>query len=612
MKFDIQEELKKLPEKPGVYIMKDINGQVIYVGKAIILKNRVRQYFQKSSQQANAKVAAMVEKIEEFEYIITDNEIEALVLEANLIKKYQPQYNILLRDDKQYPYIKITLNERYPRILKTREVKKDGAKYFGPYPSATAVNMTIEMIQANYKLRTCSLKLTGEKVLPRPCLNYHIKRCLGPCQGNVDENHYNEMVKEVVSFVNGKNDGLIQQLKAKMDLASKQLNFEEAAEYRDKIKSIELINEEQKIVNSSAKNQDIIGIAKGISHACIQIFFVRNGRIVGREHFIMTDVDEASKSEIVGAFVKQFYSGETFIPNEIITGENFDDREIVQEWLCEKNGKKVEITVPVKGMKNNLLKMVNLNALETLEKHDERLSQKNKKVEGALEHLKNLLDLGQLNRIESYDISNTQGIDSVGAMIVFENGEKAPKEYRRFKIKTIQGPDDYGSMEEILNRRFVNYLKENEKFNKRPDLIMMDGGKGQVNVAERVISALGLNIPICGLIKDDRHRTRGIIYKNQEIQLDNHGEAFKLITRIQDEVHRFAITYHRSLQSQNMIKSELDEIAYIGENRKKELLKAFQSIENIKEKTVEELIQVKGMNRKAAESLVSYFSKRKK
>lgn len=609
MKFDIQEELKKLPDRPGVYIMKDINGVIIYVGKAIVLKNRVRQYFQKSSQQSNAKVAAMVEKIEEFEYIITDNEIEALVLEANLIKKHQPQYNILLRDDKQYPYIKITVNEKFPRIFKTREVKKDGAKYFGPYPSAAAVNTTIEMIQSSYKLRTCSLKLTGEKILQRPCLNYHIHRCLGPCQGNVDEKNYTEMVKEVVTFVNGKNEGLLKQLKEKMKTASDSFRFEEAAEYRDKIKSIEIINEEQKIINTSIKNQDIIGIAKGVEHACIQIFFVRNGRIIGREHFIIVDVEENTKAEVVGAFVKQFYSGETYIPNEIIIGEDFEDREVVEQWLREKNSRKIEIIVPVKGLKNNLLKMVNLNALETLEKHDDRLTQKNRKTTDALVNLQELLGIEQLKRIEAYDISNTQGVDSVGAMIVFENGEKSSKEYRRFKIRTITGPDDYGSLTEVLYRRFRNYIENNDRFNKLPNLIMMDGGKGQVNIAEKVLAKLQLTIPICGLIKDDRHRTRGIIYKNQEINLNPHSEEFKLITRIQDEVHRYAITYHRSLQTQNMVKSELDNISYIGVNRKKELLKAFQTIDNIKSKNIEELTQVKGMNRKAAESIINYFKK---
>lgn len=609
MKFDIQEELKKLPDRPGVYIMKDINGVVIYVGKAIVLKNRVRQYFQKSSQQSNAKVAAMVEKIEEFEYIITDNEVEALVLEANLIKKHQPQYNILLRDDKQYPYIKITVNEKFPRIFKTREVKKDGAKYFGPYPSAAAVNTTIEMIQSNYKLRTCSLKLTGEKMLQRPCLNYHIHRCLGPCQGNVDEKHYNEMVKEVVTFVNGKNEELLKQLREKMKIASDNFRFEEAAEYRDKIKSIEIINEEQKIINTSIKNQDIIGIAKGVEHACIQIFFVRNGRIIGREHFIIVDVEENSRAEVVGAFVKQFYSGETYIPNEIIIGEDFEDREVVEQWLREKNSRKIEIIVPVKGLKNNLLKMVNLNAIETLEKHDARLTQKNKKTTDALVNLQELLGIEELKRIEAYDISNTQGVDSVGAMIVFENGEKSSKEYRRFKIRTITGPDDYGSLTEVLYRRFRNFVENNDRFNKLPNLIMMDGGKGQVNIAEKVLAKLQLEIPICGLIKDDRHRTRGIIYKNQEINLNFHSEEFKLITRIQDEVHRYAITYHRSLQTQNMVKSELDNIANIGVNRKKELLKAFQTIDNIKSKSLEELAQVNGMNKKAAESIINYFKK---
>lgn len=615
--FDIEEELKKLPDKPGVYIMKDENGEIIYVGKAISLKKRVRQYFQ-SSKNNTPKVNAMVKNISEFEYIIVDNEVEALILEANLIKKNRPKYNILLRDDKQYPYIKITTNEKYPRVIKTRRVIKDGAKYFGPYPSVYAVNDTLDIIRNLYPMRSCKKNLEKNMGKDRPCLNYHIGRCLAPCQGNVDEGKYMEMIDEIIMFLNGKEDKLISIIEEKMKKASEELDFENAAKYRDQINSLEVILEKQKIVSTTLIDQDIIGMAKGIDDACLQVFFVRGGKIVGREHFILSDVEYDERKDILSSFVKQFYIGTAYIPKEILVEAEFDDMGAVSKWLSNKKGSKVVIKVPKRGEKNALMEMVQQNAIITLKQHGENMKRKLEEKENALKELKEVLKLQKIpNRIEAYDISNIQGIESVGSMVVFEGGVSKKSDYRRFKIKSVIGPDDYASMKEIISRRFNRGIKEKELIEKNkiqikdfsifPDLIMIDGGKGQVNIAEEVLKDLGLTIPICGLVKDDNHRTRGIIYKNEEIDLAENSSTFRMITRIQDEAHRFAISYHRSLRDKKMFKSVLDDIKGVGEKRKKALLKTFGSIEGIKTASIEELANVDGMNRKVAEEVYGFF-----
>lgn len=619
--FNIEEELSKLPDKPGVYLMKDKNGEIIYVGKAVSLKKRVRQYFQ-SSRNNPPKVQAMVKNIAEFEYIIVDNEVEALILEANLIKKHKPKYNILLRDDKQYPYIKVTVNEKYPRVIKVREVKRDGAKYFGPYPSATAVNDALEIIRNLYPIRTCNLNLEKDISKTRPCLNYYIGRCLGPCQGNVDEKEYLKMIDEILLFLSGKEDKLIEIMEEKMKEASMRLDFESAAKYRDQINSLNLLLERQKIVSTTNHiDQDVIATAKGIEDVCIQVFFIRDGKILGREHFILQDNYNDERSEILSSFIKQFYIGSAYIPKEIILEEEIEDMEVLSKWLSEKRGNKVIITVPKKGEKYELVEMVRKNALDMLDKHGDRFIKKARENQKALDEIKEALGLeGDLNRIEAYDISNIMGVEPVGSMVVFEKGEPKKSDYRRFRIKTKATPDDYGSLEEVLTRRFTRGLEEREMikennieskgFSLFPDLIMIDGGKGQVNVALRVLRSLGLDIPVCGLVKDEFHKTRGIIYNNEEITLDEDSLGFKLIYKVQEEAHRFAISYHRSLRSKEMFKSELDDIKGIGEKRKKALLRHFQSIERIKEASIEELAEVDGMNRKVAEELYSHFHKK--
>ncbi|GMG96792.1 excinuclease ABC subunit UvrC [Tepidimicrobium xylanilyticum] len=617
--FNIDEELKKLPDEPGVYLMKDRNGHIIYVGKANSLKKRVRQYFQ-SSRNNPPKVNAMIKHIHEFEYIIVDSEVEALILEANLIKKNKPKYNILLRDDKQYPYIKVTTNEKYPRVIKTRRVLKDGAKYFGPYPSAYAVKDTIEIIRSLYPIRTCNKNFDKQQKRTRPCLNYYIGRCLGPCQGNVDEKKYMEMIDEVIMFLNGKEDKLIEVIEEKMKKASENLDFESAAKYRDQINSLKVVLEKQKIVSSNLMDQDVIGMARGIDEVCIQIFFIRSGKIVGREHFIISDTFNDDRKEILSSFIKQFYLGTAYIPKEIFIEDEIEDMEAISKWLSEKRGNKVSIRVPKRGEKSQLMEMVKKNAMDMLNQHGEEIVRKQREEEKALEQLKNLLGLDSMpNRIEAYDISNISGVLSVGSMVVFEYGRPKKSDYRRFKIETVLGSDDYKSLEEVIKRRFIRGLEEKKMmeenkielkgFSLFPDLIMMDGGKGQVNVALQALEEMGLDIPVCGLVKDEFHSTRGIIYNNQEIKLDERSSGFKLIYRIQEEAHRFAISYHRSLRSKNMIKSELDDIKGIGEKRKRELLRHFKTVENIKKASIDELAQVKSMNRKVAEDLYSYFRK---
>jgi excinuclease ABC subunit C len=612
--FDIQEELKKVPDNPGVYQMKNSFGEIIYVGKAKNLKRRVRQYFQ--SKNHAPKIEAMVRNIAEFEYIIVDNEVEALILEANLIKKYRPKYNTILRDDKQYPYIKISVQEKYPRIYKVREVKKDGAKYFGPYPSVYAVNEIIDIIGSLYKLRKCSLKLDGTKKNQRPCLNYHIGRCTAPCMGNVDAKEYREEVNKAMTFLSGGEEELIKTITEKMKTASANLDFEIAAKYRDQIRALEIISEKQKIVSANSNlDQDVIGSALGIEEACIQIFFIRNGKIIGREHYLLTNIENETREEIINSFLSQFYTGTVYIPKEIYIETDIEDREVFEKLLSEKRGNKVSIKVPVKGDKSMLIKMIKKNAIEILEKGSQRIKRNMDESMQAVEELKNLLELEEVPlRIEAYDISNIQGVESVGSMVVFERGVPSKSNYRRFRIKTVQGPNDYKSMEEVLERRINRGLDQGDMkgFNKMPDLILIDGGKGQTNIAEEVIYNYGLNIPVCGMIKDDKHTTRGLIYKNIEIEFSKTNQVYRLIYRIQEEAHRFAIEYHRNLRDKTLFKSELDNIDNIGEKRKINLLKKFGSVESIKNKSIEELADVEGMNIKAAESVYNYFYKQKK
>lgn len=606
--FNIEEELKKLPDNPGVYQMKNAFGEIIYVGKAKNLKKRVRQYFQ--SKNHIPKILAMIKNVSEFEYIITDNEVEALILEANYIKKYRPKYNTLLRDDKQYPFIKISFQEKYPRIYKVREVKKDGAKYFGPYPSAYAVNEIIDIIGNLYKLRKCSLKLDGTKKCQRPCMYYHINRCTAPCMGNVDIKEYKQEVNKAIDFLTG-GEEIIKLLNEKMIKASENMDYEEAAKYRDQIKAIEVISEKQKVVSATIIDQDIIGSAIGIEEACIQIFFIRNGKIIGNEHYLLTNIENETREEIISSFLTQFYTGTVYVPKEIYIETEIDDMEVLEKLLSEKRGNKVSIKVPIKGEKSMLVKMTKKNALEILEKGSQRIKKSIDESMKAVEGLKELLSLEEAPvRIEAYDISNIQGVESVGSMVVFENGIASKSNYRRFRIKTVQGPNDYKSMEEVLERRINRGLGEDKlRFNKMPDLIMIDGGKGQTNIAEEVINNYGLNIPVCGMIKDDKHTTRGLIYKNNEIELSKTNIVYQLIYRIQEEAHRFAIDYHRNLRDKTLFKSELDNIENIGEKRKINLLKKFGSVENIKNKSVEELLDAPGMNIKAAESVYNYFKK---
>ena len=608
--FTTQEELKNLPDSPGVYQMKNAFGEIIYVGKAKNLKKRVRQYFQ--SKAHIPKIQAMIKNIYEFEYIITDNEVEALILEANYIKKYRPKYNTLLRDDKQYPYIKISVQEKYPRIYKVREVKKDGAKYFGPYPSAYAVNDIIDIIGNLYKLRKCSLKLDGTKKCKRPCIYYHIDRCTAPCSGNVDIKEYGEEVSKAAAFLTGSED-IIKSLNEKMIEASENMEYEEAAKYRDQIKALEVISEKQKVVSQAGIDQDVIGSAIGIEEACIQIFFIRNGKIIGSEHYLLTNIENETKEQIISSFLTQFYTGTVYVPKEIYIETDIEDMEVFEKLLSQKRGNKVTLKVPVKGEKSMLIKMTKKNALEILEKGSLRIKKNIDESMEALEELKNILNLDEApERIEAYDISNIQGVESVGSMVVFEKGIPSKSNYRRFRIKTVEGPNDYKSMEEILERRINRGLGDGKQgFNKMPDLILIDGGKGQTNIAEEVINNFGLSIPVCGMIKDDRHLTKGLIFQNKEIVLSKTDIVYKLVYRIQEEAHRFAIEYHRNLRDKKLFSSELDNIKNIGEKRKINLLKKFGSVESIKTKSVDELSTVPGMNIKAAESVYNYFHKEK-
>lgn len=612
--LDLRERLDQLPDKPGVYIMKNELDEIIYVGKAKSLRKRVRQYFG-SYGKSSKKVASMVSKIHDFEYIIVENEVESLVLESNLIKDNLPKYNILLRDDKQYPYIKVKVNERFPRVMKTRRILKDGAKYFGPYPDVFAVNESIETFERLYPLRTCNLNLENvEEKNYRPCLNYYIGKCIGPCIGNVKDEDYNVMVDEVLSFLSSSNDKLTQKLKDKMMDYSRNLDYENAADIRDRIKNLEYLKERQLISDPEARDdKDIIALAKGLDEVLIQIFFFRNGKIIGREHYMIRDYYNDSYEEIFSSFLKQFYIGASYIPKEIIIEEKPMDIEVLEDWLTEKRGNKVSITVPIKGDKKELIRMVKRNALDMIEKYGDKYKKRAESNKLALEDIKDLIGLRERpRRIEAYDISNISGVESVGSMVVFEEGDAKKSDYRKFRIKSVIGPDDYSSLKEVIERRFRRGVEEkkedkNSSFSNFPDLIMMDGGKGQVNAAKEILDKLNLNLEICGLVKDDFHRTRGIIYNNQEFNVDLNSRAYKMIYKIQEEAHRFAINYHRNLRSKTMFKSELDDIKLIGPKRKENLLKHFKSIDKIKNASVKELMEVESMNEKSAESLYEHF-----
>lgn len=616
--LDLRERLDQLPDKPGVYIMKNELDEIIYVGKAKSLRKRVRQYFG-SYGKSSKKVASMVSKIHDFEYIIVENEVESLVLESNLIKDNLPKYNILLRDDKQYPYIKVKVNERFPRVMKTRRILKDGAKYFGPYPDVFAVNESIESFERLYPLRTCNLNLENvEEKNYRPCLNYYIGKCLGPCIGNVKDQDYNVMVDEVLSFLSSSDNKLIDKLHEKMMDYSRNLDYENAADIRDRIKNLEYLKERQLISDPEARDdKDIIALAKGIDEVLIQIFFFRNGKIIGREHYMIRDYYNDSYEEIFSSFLKQFYIGASYIPKEIIIEEKPMDIKVLEDWLSEKRGNKVTITVPVKGDKKELVRMVKRNALDMIEKYGDKYKKRAESNRLALEEIKELIGLSRRpRRIEAYDISNISGVESVGSMVVFEDGDAKKSDYRKFRIKSVIGPDDYSSLKEVIERRFRRGVEEkkedkNSSFSNFPDLIMMDGGKGQVNAAKEILNKLNLNIDICGLVKDDFHTTRGIIYNNEEFNVDLNSRAYKMIYKIQEEAHRFAINYHRNLRSKTMFKSELDDIKLIGPKRKENLLKHFKSIDKIKKASIQELMEVESMNEKSAESLYEHFRRAK-
>ena len=617
--FDFEYHLKNLPSKPGVYLMKNSLGEVIYVGKAKILKNRVKSYFQNSKNHSE-KVRVMVKHIAEFEYIVTDSEMEALILECNLIKKYSPRYNILLKDDKFYPFIKITVNDDFPRVFVTRNYSKDGSKYFGPYTNGTAVYETINLINKIFPLRTCKFLIKEGGELVRPCLNYHIKKCFGPCGGYINKEEYGKMIKDVIDILSGKDTTVLKVLQSEMEEASMNLEFEKAADLRDKILAIKAIVEKQKIFKTMEGDEDFINIYKDEKDSCVQVFFPREGKILGREHFIFENTAEDSIEEILEEFITSFYGGTAKVPRTIYVPA-ISNVELVEEYLTIKRGAKVWIKVPQKGQKREMLEMVKNNAKITLEKFKDKYLIDKEINKIALEELQELLDLEIWpSRIEAYDISNIQGVDSVGSMIVFEEGRSKNSDYRRFRIKTVKGANDYDSMREILTRRFSHGLEEVKaiqesklqfsagKFSNFPDLIMMDGGKGQINIALEVLRDLNINIPVCGLVKDDKHATRGIIYNNEELIINRSSNLMQLIRRIQDEVHRFAITYHRSLRDKRTLHSVLDDIPNVGEKRRRALLMKFGSVDNIKSATLEQLLETPSINNKAAESIYQYFN----
>ena len=611
--FLIEEELKKLPGKPGVDIMHGEKDEIIYVGKAVSLKNRVRQYFQ-SSRNKGAKIEQMVTHITRFEYIVTDSELEALVLECNLIKEHRPKYNTMLKDDKTYPFIKVTVNEPYPRVLFSRTMKKDKAKYFGPYTSSTAVKDVIELVRKIYMVRSCNRNLPRDCGKDRPCLYYHMKQCTAPCQGNVSEEAYKQNIGQVLHFLNGNYKETIDQLTEKMMAASEEMRFEDAAGYRDLINSIRRIGERQKITTYGEEDRDIIAVAMDESEdlreqdAVVQVFFMRGGRLIGRDHFFLRVARGDTKAQVLSSFLKQFYAGTPFIPAEIMMQTEIEDGEIIEDWLTARRKQRVHIRVPKKGTKEKLVELAKENAWMVLSKDRERIKREEGRTIGAVKEIEDWLGLKDIVRMEAYDISNISGFESVGSMVVYEKGKPKRSDYRKFKIKWVQGPNDYASMEEVLTRRFTHESKgEYDSFSILPDLILMDGGRGQVNIARKVLGELGIDIPVCGMVKDDNHRTRGVYFNNVEIPIDTSGEGFHLVTRIQDEAHRFAIEYHRSLRSKEQVHSVLDDIPGIGETRRKALMRRFRSVENIRDASVEELSQTESMNVQSAEAVYQFF-----
>ena len=611
--FDVKEELKKLPKKPGVYIMHDKDDTIIYVGKAVNLYNRVRSYFRDNIGRG-PKIDRMVSLIERFEYIVTDSELEALVLENDLIKEYRPKYNTMLRDDKTYPYIKVTLGEAYPRLMLSRQMKKDRSKYYGPYTSAAAVRETIDLINSLYGLRNCNRRLPADIGKERACLNYHIGQCCGPCiEGKVSREEYAARMNEALDFLNGNFTPVIKSLEMRMNKASEDMNYEEAIRLRDLLESVKSIAQKQKIEDTNSEDRDIIALARDKDDALVLVFFVRGGRMIGREHYYMNNSEMESDESILTSFIKQFYAGTPFIPRQIMLSAKSDDTELIENWLSTKKGSRVYLVCPKIGQKEKLVELAEHNAMLTLTKDKDKIIRDRERTTGAVGQLEELLGLTSLTRMESYDISNISGFENVGSMVVYENGKPKKSDYRKFRIRTVAGPDDYSSMREVLTRRFTHGLKEQEEgnehghFNRFPDIILMDGGRGQVNIALDVLSSLSLDIPVCGMVKDDHHRTRGLYFNNVEIPLPHDSEAFHLLTRIQDEVHRFAIEYHRSLRTKEQVRSVLDDIPGIGPARRRALMKAFPSLDDIRSASVEEIMEKAALPKNAAEAIYSFF-----
>ena len=616
--FHLEEELKKLPDQPGVYIMHDKKDAIIYVGKAVSLTKRVHQYFQ-ASHNEGPKKDRMVKQIARFEYIVTDSEVEALVLECNLIKEHRPKYNTLLRDDKSYPYIKVTLGDEYPRVLFSHQMKKDKSRYFGPYTSAGAVKNTVDLINKLYGLRTCRRILPKDIGKERPCLNYHIKQCTAPCQNSISKEDYNERIKQAIRFLNGEFLPVMRELEEKMAAAAALMEFEKAAECRDLLNSVKQIAQKQKITDANDEDRDVIGLAKDKEDAVVQVFFIRGGKLIGREHFYIKIAEEDSREQILTVFLKQYYAGTPFIPRMIMLPSCIEEKEVIEEWLTGRRGQKAYIKIPRKGMKEKLVELAAKNARLVLAQDKEKLKREEGRTIGAVKEIAGLLGLSGVARMEAYDISNISGFANVGSMVVYEKGKPKRSDYRKFKIKTVSGPDDYACMKEVLTRRFVHGMEEREEmalkemekefgsFTKFPDLILMDGGKGQVNIALEVLQELQIDIPVCGMVKDDNHRTRGLYYRNQEIPIDRSSEGFKLITRVQDEAHRFAIEYHRSLRGKTQVKSVLDDIPGVGPARRKALMRHFKSIEEMKEADVEKLMEVPEIPEHIAEGIYRFF-----
>ena len=617
--FCFEEELKKLPKEPGVYIMRDDKDVILYVGKAVNLHNRVRSYFRENIGRGPA-IDKMVSLIARFEYIVTDSELEALVLENNLIKEYSPKYNTLLKDDKTYPYIKVTVGEDYPRIMLSRNMKKDKSRYFGPYTNAAAVKDTIELLNKLYQLRTCNRNLPRDIGMDRPCLNYHIKQCQAPCQGYVSREEYRKKIDGALEFLSGNYNMILKELDTKMKAAAEVLDFEAAAGYRDLYNSVKQVSQKQKITDSVGEDKDIIALYQDENEAVVQVFFVRDGKLIGREHYYMTNVSE--KKETLQEFVKQFYAGTPFIPRELMIQYEIEEGELIEKWLSDRKGARVYLKVPKIGSKEKLVELAAQNARHVLEQDRERLKREQGRTIGAVKEIADILGLEHIERMEAFDISNINGFENVGSMIVFEKGKPKPSDYRKFRIRTVSGPDDYACMREVLTRRFTHGMEEQEElkkkdmdqefgsFTKFPDLLMMDGGRGQVNIALAVLEELHINIPVCGMVKDDNHHTRGLYFNNVELPINTRSEGFKLITRVQDEAHRFAIEYHRSLRSKSQVKSVLDDIPGVGPARRKALMRHFKSLEEVKQASVEELQQLPELNRRAAEEIYAFFRKK--